>query len=126
MNAKELIPKLDRVYIPGTTRFGNIVKKGAILGVKDSYAIIDDTGKRHIFIGKNKCQFVLTESGCNCLGNSVSCPVDGYTIIKSEYPRCTKFFTTYYDMTLDERNTLMSNWETMTKDQKDAIVKSKK
>lgn len=123
----ELIPKMDRVYVPSTTCFGNIVKKGAILGVKDSFAVVDDTGRKSIYIGKNKGHFIYTESCCNCLGEHChDVPMDGYQMIKSEYPRCTKFFTTYYDMTLEERNSLCSKWATMTKSQKDAIVKSKK
>jgi len=122
----DLITKQDRVYIPVSTCFGNIIKKGSILGVKESYAVLDDTGKRSIYIGKNKCQFVYTETSRNCLGEEVSCPTDAYTIIKSEYPRCTKFFSKFYDMTLDERNALIESWPNLTKTKKDAIVKSKK
>ena len=42
---------MEGVYIPGTTRFGNIVKKGGLFGLKDSFSIIDDTGKKQIIIG---------------------------------------------------------------------------
>ena len=35
----DLVDKMERVYIPGTTRFGNIVKKGGLFGLKDSFSI---------------------------------------------------------------------------------------
>jgi len=112
--------------MPGTTRFGNIVKKGGLFGVKDSFSIIDDTGKKHIFIGKNIGNFFYVETSENCNGEcNKDIPEDGYQIIKNEYPRCTKYISTYYDMSLDERNDLMIRWKTMKKSQKDAIVKKK-
>jgi len=122
----DLINKMERVYMPGTTRFGNIVKKGGLFGVKDSFSIIDDTGKKHIFIGKNIGNFFYVETSENCNGEcNKDIPEDGYQIIKNEYPRCTKYISTYYDMSLDERNDLMIRWKTMKKSQKDAIVKKK-
>ncbi len=123
----DLVTKMERVYIPGTTRFGNIVKKGGLFGLKDSYSVIDDIGTKHIFVGKNIGSFYYTESCKNCNDEDHDCeiPEDGYQIIKNEYPRCTKYISTYYDMNLEERNDLMSKWKKMKKSQKDAIVKKK-
>ena len=123
----DLVDKMERVYIPGTTRFGNIVKKGGLFGLKDSFSIIDDTGKKQIFLGKNIVDFVYVETSENCKGEQCNegVPVDGYQIIKNEYPRCTKYISTYYDMSLEERNDLMVRWKKMKKSQKDAIVKKK-
>jgi len=123
----DLITKMERVYMPGTTRFGNIVKKGGLFGIKDSFSVIDDTGKKQIFLGKNIGDFVYVETSENCNGEKCNegVPVDGYQIIKNEYPRCTKYISTYYDMSLEERNDLMVRWKKMKKSQKDAIVKKK-
>ena len=122
----DLINKMERVYIPGTTLFGNIVKKGGLFGLKDSFSVIDDIGKKYIFIGKNIGDFFYVETSENCNGEcNHDIPEDGYQIIKNEYPRCTKYISTYYDMSLDERNDLMMRWKTMKKSQKDAIVKKK-
>jgi len=104
----DLINKMERVYIPGTTRFGNIVKKGGLFGLKDSFSVIDDTGKKHIFLGKNIGDFFYVETSKNCKEEPYNevIPADGYQIIKNEYPRCTKYISTYYDMSLEERNDL--------------------
>jgi len=127
-NKMDLIPKMERVYIPSTEKFGHVVKKGGIFGVKDSFTIIDDAGGKSIYIGKNIGNFIFTESGKNCVGKECAheIPVDGYQIIKKEFPRCTKFLSTYYDMSLDQRNDLMLRWATMKKSQKDALIKGKK
>ena len=81
----DLITKMERVYIPGTTRFGNIVKKGGLFGLKDSFSIIDDIGKKHVFLGKNIGNFFYVETSENCNGEKCNegVPVDGYQIIKN-------------------------------------------
>ena len=68
----DLVDKMERVYIPGTTLFGNIVKKGGLFGLKDSFSVIDDIGKKYIFIGKNIGDFFYVETSENCNGESVS------------------------------------------------------
>ena len=50
-----------RVYVPSTKTFGTIVREGGILGLKASYAIVDDLGKKTVFIG-DKVDFVYVDS----------------------------------------------------------------
>lgn len=42
----------DRVFIPSTNSFGSISKSGGILGLENSYRVVDDSGKRIVFVGK--------------------------------------------------------------------------
>ena len=50
-----------RVYVPSTKTFGTIVREGGILGLKASYAMVDDLGKKTVFIG-DKVDFVYVDS----------------------------------------------------------------
>ena len=48
----------ERVYLPGTEDFGDLQQRG-VLGVTNAYKVIDDQGKRTLFIGKTVDDVVL-------------------------------------------------------------------
>lgn len=48
----------ERVYLPGSEGFGDLQQRG-VLGVKNAYKIVDDDGKRVLFIGKTIDDVVL-------------------------------------------------------------------
>ena len=74
------LKKGERVYMRNSGNFGNIVKTGGILGIKDSYAALDDDGNKIVFMGKSS-EFAFTKSGETPSGEKVDMPVDGLALI---------------------------------------------
>ncbi len=73
-----------RVYMPSTKTFGTIVREGGILGLASSYAIVDDVGKRSVFVGDN-IDFVDVGSSKKLDGNEVEIPPDVVPTLKARY-----------------------------------------
>jgi len=74
------LKKGERVYIRNSGNFANIVKTGGILGIKNSYAALDDDGNRLVFMGKSS-EFAFTGTGETPSGEKVELPLDGFTLI---------------------------------------------
>lgn len=74
-----------RVYVPSTKTFGNIVRRGGILGLKESYALIDDLGKRVVYMGKPP-EFVYVDTGKTVDGIEKSIPEDIVHCIREKLP----------------------------------------
>lgn len=73
----------ERVYVPSTNTFGTIFKEGGILGIKNSYSVIDDAGRRQIFVGKSLDNIVFVKDCKNGLGCEFpNLPIDGVEKIK--------------------------------------------
>ena len=121
------LKKAERVYLPSTGSFGNIQKKGGILGIKESYAIIDDSGKRTIYAGKTTGDFVYTESKCTSRGDRMEIPMDGVTMIKKDFKgtQCSKFLAKYSSMSAEEKESLCKKWCEMSQEQKTCMVENR-
>jgi len=74
------LSKGERIYIKKTGNFANVIKTGGILGIKNSYAALDDDGGRVVFMGKTT-EFVFTSTGETPSGEKVDIPLDGMTLI---------------------------------------------
>lgn len=73
----------ERVYIPSKNAFGTIFKEGGIMGIKNSYSVIDDVGRRQIFVGKALDNIVFVKDCKNGLGcDFPNLPVDGVELIR--------------------------------------------
>lgn len=59
-----------RVYIPSQKTFGTVVREGGILGLSASYAVVDDLGKKSVFIGDN-IEIVYVDSSEKVNGEKV-------------------------------------------------------
>ena len=116
------LEKMDRVYVPSSGHFGHIQKKGGILGIKDSFAVIDDTGKRSIYVGKCLGDFTYCETKKTPLGDDCMVPHDGVTLIKKEFPTCGKFIKEYLKMTAEERQALCERWCNMSHAERKRVV----
>lgn len=73
-----------RVYMPTTKTFGTIVREGGILGLKTSYAIVDDLGKKTVFIG-DKADFVYVDSSETVGGGKTEIPQDIVPILRKNF-----------------------------------------
>lgn len=73
-----------RVYVPSTKTFGNVVKEGGILGIPSSYAIVDDVGKKLLFMG-DKVDFAYVDSSKTVNGEAIDVPPDVAPMIKDEF-----------------------------------------
>lgn len=71
-----------RVYMPSTKTFGTIVKKGGILGLDHSFAVVDDAGTKSVFVGDN-LTFVYVDTSKNVAGEMVAIPRDVHAESKS-------------------------------------------
>lgn len=72
-----------RVYVPSTKTFGTIVRQGGILGLKSSFAIVDDLGKKSMFLGDN-IEFVYVDSSQTIKGTKVEIPQDVVPILRQK------------------------------------------
>lgn len=68
-----------RVYVPSRKTFGYIVKEGGILGLKSSFAVVDDNGKRLLFVGDTP-EFVYTDTSENTCGQKCDVPEDDKSV----------------------------------------------
>lgn len=106
-----------RVYVPSTKTFGTIVRTGGVLGLSASYAIVDDVGKRSVFVGKN-VDFVYVDSSQKPGGEDVEIPPDVVPQLPTKYSptECKKMTVDLYKTDLHEREdayrTLMTKIET--------------
>ena len=73
-----------RVYVPSTTTFGTIVREGGILGLAKSYAVVDDLGKKQVFVGDD-IEFVYADSSEKLCGERVEIPQDIVPTLREEY-----------------------------------------
>lgn len=119
-----------RVYIMKSGNFGNIIKSGGILGMKDSYAAVDDSGSRFVFMGKSSSEFAYSDTGETPSGENVEIPRDGVSIITNDECVTRSMSTTlvknYNHMDKDERNAFCDKWETMTREEKRSILEDKR
>lgn len=116
------LEKMDRVFVPSTGHFGHVQRKGGILGIKDSYAVIDDTGKRLIYTGKCLGDFVYSETKKTPLGDEQEIPTDGITLFQKEFPGCGRFCAKYNKMTPSERQALCDKWSHMSMVEKKCVL----
>jgi len=119
------LAKGERVYVRKTGKFANVVKTGGILGIKDSYATIDDFGERLAFIGKSS-EFAYTSSGNTPSGENITIPEDGVSMIL-ECGLCSKYNTgvfasKYNSMTTEEKISFCENWQTLSDDDKTKLL----
>lgn len=93
-----------RVYIPSTQTFGTVVREGGILGLSESYAVVDDLGKKQVFVG-NKIEFVYVDSSEKLSGEKVDIPQDIVPTIQKEHTPedARKMTLDLYDLCPDER-----------------------
>ena len=119
-----------RVYVPSTKTFGTIVRTGGVLGLSASYAIVDDVGKRSVFVGKN-VDFVYVDSSQTPGGEDVEIPPDVVPQLPTKYsPAESKKMTVdLYKTELNEREdayrTLMERINTTESKSKNAKSKKK-
>lgn len=94
-----------RVYVPSTKTFGTVVRHGGVLGLSKSYAIVDDLGKKTVFIGDD-IEFVYVDSSEKMSGEKVDIPQDVVpTIIKDNSPmEARKMTLDLYDLCPEERS----------------------
>lgn len=93
-----------RVYVPSTKTFGTIVRQGGVLGLNSSYAIVDDVGKRYVFVGNN-IEFVYVDSSQKVGGEDVEIPPDVVPQLPKKYSpgECKKLTVDLYKTDLDDR-----------------------
>lgn len=94
-----------RVYVPSKKTFGTVVREGGILGLKTSYAVVDDLGKKMVFIGED-VEFVYVDSSEDFKGNKVEIPSeDVVPQIQKEYSptEARKMTVDLYEMSPEER-----------------------
>ncbi len=119
------ISKGRRVYILKSGNFGNIVKSGGILGMKESYAAVDDTGSRIVFMGKSSDDFAYTDTGMTPSGDNVDIPRDGVSMIETDESMTRVMSNTlvkrYISMDKADRHSFCEKWEAMSSEEKRAI-----
>lgn len=94
-----------RVYVPSKQIFGTVVREGGILGLKTSYAVVDDLGKKMVFVGDD-IEFVYVDSSEDLNGNKVEIPSeDVVPQIQNEYSphEARKMTIDLYEMSPEER-----------------------
>ena len=93
-----------RVYVPSTKTFGTVVRQGGILGLAESYAVVDDLGKKKAFVGNN-IEFVYVDSSETLSGENVDIPEDVVPTIQEEHTpeEARKMTIDLYDLCPDER-----------------------
>lgn len=94
-----------RVYVPSTGTFGTIVRQGGIFGLSESYAIVDDLGKKQVFVG-NKIEFVNVDSSETLSGEKVDIPLDVVPTIQKEHTpeEARKMTLDLYNLCPEERS----------------------
>lgn len=101
-----------RVYVPSTKTFGTVIKEGGILGIPSSYAIVDDVGKKMVFVG-DKLEFVYVDSSKNVKGETIDIPPDVVPMIKQTYSplEAKKKIDQIYSTKSDERELAFAEFE---------------
>lgn len=100
-----------RVYIPSKKTFGKIIRDGGILGLSNSFAILDDTGNRMVFMDKVP-EFVYADTKQNVSGEAKEIPEDVVPMFKKNltHEKCTKMTEEYYKLSEEERKTVCMDW----------------
>lgn len=123
-----------RVYVPSTETFGTVVRQGGILGLSESYAVVDDLGNKKAFIGNN-IEFVYVDSSEKLSGEKVDIPIDVVPTIQKEHTpaEARKMTLDLYDLCPEERSKACEkimksakNKKTSTKAKKTSARKSRK
>lgn len=93
-----------RVYMPSTKTFGTIVRQGGILGVTSSYAIVDDVGKRFVYVGGD-IDLVYVDSSKTIDGEDAEIPPDVVPLLKDKYSRKEQIQMTrdLYETNIEDR-----------------------
>ena len=101
-----------RVYVPSRDMFGNVVRNGGILGLKSSFAVIDDTGKRLVFVDKNP-EFVYVDTCEDVCGHKKDIPEDVVTIFRENLTKndASKMTHDYCKMSREERDKMYNDWK---------------
>lgn len=123
------LAKGRRIYIVKSGNFGNIIKSGGILGMKNSYAAIDDSGTRLVFMGKST-EFAYSDCGETPSGVKMDIPRDGVSMIVGDESVTRTMSTTlvnkYNGMSKEERQSFCESWENMTPEEKRGIFEDKR
>ena len=100
-----------RVYVPSQDMFGNVVREGGILGLKNSFAIVDDTGKRLVFVDKNP-EFVYVDTCEDPCGHKKDIPEDVVSIFREKLPKndSSKMVHDYCKLSREERDKMYTDW----------------
>ena len=93
-----------RVYVPSTETFGTVVRQGGILGLAESYAVVDDLGNKRAFVGNN-IEFVYVDSSEKLSGEKVDIPQDVVPTIQKQHTpaEARKMTLDLYKLCPDER-----------------------
>lgn len=100
-----------RVYIPSIGTFGSVVKEGGILGLSNSFAIIDDTGKKMVFV-EDTPEFVYVDTKEDVSGNKVSIPDDVVPLFRKNLGQIEagKMTKQFYEMKEQDRQVMCKEW----------------
>ena len=115
------LTKGTRVFVRKTGEFAYVIKSGGILGIKDSYAIVDEMGSKIVFMGKTS-EFVFIDTGMCPSGEVVEIPEDGVSLIM-DFTTATKakrlaFAKKYNGMTLEQKKDFCNEWCSLSEDGK--------
>ena len=113
--------KGERVFVPKTGEFAYVIKTGGILGLKDSYAIVNETGAKSVFMGKTS-DFVFVSSGMCPSGEKVDVPEDGVSLIM-DFTNATKakrlsMVKKYNEMSYGEKKEFCGEWCSLSEEGK--------
>jgi len=113
-----------RVYVTKSGDFGTIVRSGGILGIKDSFAIVDDVGNRTFHTGK--CDdFAYSTSGETPSGKVVDIPLDGIFMIK-EHGQSSTLEQEYTKMSREQKDVFCESWSSMTSEERTNAIEEKR
>ena len=113
--------KGERVFVPKTGEFAYVIKTGGILGLKDSYAIVNENGTKSVFMGKTS-EFVFVSSGMCPSGEKVDVPEDGVSLIM-DFKGATKakrnsMVKKYNGMSCKEKKEFCGEWCSLSEEGK--------
>ena len=100
-----------RVYIPSKKTFGKVIRDGGILGLAKSFAVLDDTGNRMVFVDEIP-EFVYADTKQDVSGETKEIPMDVIPLFKEKltHEKCEKMTSEYYKLSPEERETICMDW----------------
>lgn len=106
----DLVPG-RRVYIPSKKTFGNVMKTGGILGIKSSFAVVDDTGNKLVYTMKVP-EFIYVDTSEDVSGEKHDIPVDIVPIFREKLPldKAINMTDKFYRMSNGDREKTCTDW----------------
>lgn len=111
---------MKNVYLPETKNHGYLVRRGGIFGLKDSYAVMDDSGKNTIYTGKST-NIVLCDTNTTMGGKTVdTVSPDAVSSFKKYLPReqFVKMKKIYLNMDHEKCQSIFEQWASSTDEEK--------